>query len=483
MKTIAFLAAALLSCAALAQTSTVTPREDRGYQPMRGTSNVGKPVATEAACEAAIAADVLVRKATSLYKCRHETVKLGAYSAAPAPVVCPVPPAPTVATVACASPLVGTWQQTTTVSIGPAPTCTRTVALTPATAPAGACGQAPAGAVVYVSPTGNDSNPGTQAAPRRSLTGAWLTGLAAGTTVRVQRGGTWGNVGQVNNYNVTPTAPLVIEPYGTGAAPVTGFYEFACYQCTRTHGGYVLRGIDIVGSGSGSGIAYAGATTHLTLDGVTVRGWSIGILMGDGARNFTLRNSTVRDNVQHGMLGAGYDWLVEGNTFQNNGDARPPGTHAIYFSAGSLVAERITIRGNTFRNNSQQGGVCRAGNITAHGRIVGLTVEGNDIESTTGFGGGCRAISLVAGYGSQEYVRQGVVRNNLRGVQRCTGYLDQWQHLHRHHEQRVSADRAGGKHHWRQRRCRHRGSDPRQLGVLARCTGHQRARCCNRGRE
>jgi hypothetical protein len=428
-----FIAAALMAASAvLAQTSTVTPREDRGYQPMRGTSNVGKPVATEKACEDAIAVDVLARKATSLYKCRHETVKLGTYSAAPPPVVCPAPPAPTAAVIACAAPLVGQWTQTTTVSIGPAPTCTRTVTLAPSAAPAGACTTPPVeptGPTLYFSDcqagaaascsAGNNANPGTQAQPKRTLDDVNVNALAAGTRLLFARGGAWaGFRANLYNLNATPTSPITFDAYGSGPAPIlasteplfgfsTGFGE------SGANGGYVLRNLVIDGMGvAGAAIRGAKSARFITLDTVEIRRSAIAILMfDDTVRNLTVRNSNIHDNVQHGLLGSGTNWTIEGNTFERNGDARPPSTHAIYFSSGPRVNTGLVIRGNVFRNNSQQGGACRSGNITAHGQITDVLIEGNRIEADT-YGAGCRAISLTAGYGTVEFMRNTVVRNN-----------------------------------------------------------------------
>jgi hypothetical protein len=434
--TAVLVAAMVLAGAAFAQTATITPREDRGYQPMRGTSNVGLPVATLQACVNVIKAAALSRRKTELYKCRHETVHLATFSSAPPPVVCEAAPAPTAAVIACTPPLVGQWTQTTTVAIGPAPTCTRTITLS--TQPPGACTEPndpppDPGPVTtntyYITPTGNDANPGTQASPKRTFSGAWLSGLPASSRVCLTPGATYASgLQQILNTNTSEANPLVIETCGQGSpAVITGTLEFTKYPWTTPHGGYVLRNLISRGTkaaysvdiGVGGGPNGAGRVTSLILDNVVVEDWAIAINANDYMRKFVMRNSTIRNNVQHGLLGAGDDWVIENNTFSGNGDARPPGTHAVYFSSGSFVASNLTVRGNTFTNNSQvtvqvngqSVRRCASGNLTVHGRIVGALIENNRIESD-GSVGGCRAISLTAGYGSQEYMRQFVVRGN-----------------------------------------------------------------------
>lgn len=426
------LIAALLCAAgaALAQTVTVTPREDRGEQPMIGARNIGRAAADEAACLAALTAQVRADKKTQLGKCRGEKVFLFTYSEAPPPVTCPSPPAPSAAVLACPLPLVGQWSQTTTVSIGAAPTCTRTVVLSPAAPPAGSCTQPPTtppptGAAVYLSDcqagasvgcvAGDNAAPGTQARPKRTLAGLDPNTLAAGTRILFARGGAWANFAPaIYNRNSTPAAPLVFDAYGAGPMPLlAGGFGFATQQGqTATHGGYVLRNLRLVGRGGDIGVRASKATTGLTLDTVELSGFGIAVLLDDNTvGGLTVRNSYIHDIQQHGILGAGDDWTIVDSIFERVGDARPPSTHAIYFGSGSRATRNLTVRGNVFRNNGQQGGACRSGNLTVHGQIDGALIEGNAFSSTT-YGAGCRSISIVAGYGTAEYMRRFVIRNN-----------------------------------------------------------------------
>lgn len=431
MKIIALLFAVLCGLAQ-AQTATVTDRENRGFQPMRGTSNIGKPVATEAECKEVIRQQVLVRQRTELYKCRNELVKLGTYSAAPPPVVCPQPPAPTVATVACVAPLQGSWQQTTTVSIGPAPTCTRTVALSPASAPAGACVTPPppaTGPVLHFSDCqqgaaagcvpGSNANPGTEALPKQNLAGTNVNALPAGAALRFKRGGAWGNVGvMLENPNATAANPLTFEPYGTGPAPLLRqcsgnmFNVGGNWGNTTNDGGYVFRGLKLDGCGSGEwGLWFVQNVRDVVLDEMEITGFRIALNSNDGAphgvRGLRVLRSNINRNRAMGILGHYNDLTLDGNTWEANNFGGSTFDHAIYIGGGT----NITIRNNLLSRNSVVNGQCTGGNMTFHGQINGLLIEGNRIEQDAA-APGCWLMSITRGYSSAEAFRNVVVRNN-----------------------------------------------------------------------
>ncbi len=276
---------------------------------------------------------------------------------------------------------------------------------------------------------GKDSNPGTEAAPKRSLSSVDLDRLPAGTQLLFKRGGAWSGVSaSLYNLNATPESPIVFDAYGSGPAPVLGMvgmgFGFSTgYGQTRPAGGYVLRNLVLDGGRqTQSGITASKMAQHLTIENVTIRRFMFGLLLHDfTVSKLTLRNSVVRDNVQHGLLGGGNDWTIEGNTFEGNGDARPPSTHALYFSA-SGNNRNLVVRNNTFRNNSQRGGACASGNLTVHGTITGALIEGNRIESSN-YVPGCRGISITAGYPGVEYMRNFVVRGNtVRNSGACIAF-------------------------------------------------------------
>lgn len=108
----------IFSAAAVAQTSWIPVPVDP----------VASGVGTKAACNAALRA-----QAGSSHTC-VERIKT------PATVSCPPAPAPLTHTMLCAPPLVGSWVQTATFTVGAAPTCAVTQGpWVPADAPGGAC--------------------------------------------------------------------------------------------------------------------------------------------------------------------------------------------------------------------------------------------------------------------------------------------------------------------------------------------------------
>lgn len=89
MKRITFAVLALAVSAAFAAV-TLTNEENRGWQAIRGTTNVGTPHATEAACWNAVRADAEARKASGNYRCVNTKAARAEWTAdAPPPVTNP----------------------------------------------------------------------------------------------------------------------------------------------------------------------------------------------------------------------------------------------------------------------------------------------------------------------------------------------------------------------------------------------------------
>ena len=112
-------------------------------------------------------------------------------------------------------------------------------------------------------------------------------------------------------------------------------------------------------------------------------------------------------NHEHGMLGNANDLLLEGNSVANNNMDGGGREHGVYLSGG----RNITVRNNTFANNSAPGGVCDGGNFTVHGQVDGMLIEGNTVTQAAATAG-CYGLSITAGYASAEFFRNVVVRNN-----------------------------------------------------------------------
>lgn len=265
---------------------------------------------------------------------------------------------------------------------------------------------------------GNNANPGTQALPKRDLSGININALAAGTSLLFKRGGSW-NIGQVEilNRNATPDAPITFADWGTGALPLlrvpSGIgFAFGEWGDTVQDGGYTLRNLRFDGVGTGDrAILLAAATRRVLFEGLEISGFQLGIHLineGAGHAGVTLRNSVLRGNRDHGLLGDANDLLIEGNLIEGNNPDGGGFEHGIYLGGHS---SGTTVRNNIFRRNSAPGGTCTGGNFTVHGQYERLTVEGNVIEQTVAVGG-CYGFSITAAYNSAEWFRNLVVRGN-----------------------------------------------------------------------
>ena len=114
----------------------------------------------------------------------------------------------------------------------------------------GLLGATPAFATNYYvnSITGNDSNPGTQAAPFQSIVPVQSLTLNPGDNVYFARGGTYGGVSYTNYLEITQSGtasqPITFSYYGTGSLPE--FINPGAYYVIRLAGDYlVLDGIVI----------------------------------------------------------------------------------------------------------------------------------------------------------------------------------------------------------------------------------------------
>jgi hypothetical protein len=259
---------------------------------------------------------------------------------------------------------------------------------------------------------GNNGNAGTSAAaPKRDLTGLVLT---AGDTYRFARGGAWVNfsikVALPGSSKARPTVftdyipsvgrdlglPILRAPAGQIAM------SFTDGGAADHDEGYVVSNLELRGSGnSGKGIFVYNDADHITVDGIVIDGFEVGVqVAGFNAPNpgsngeseyFTLRNSVIRNNSGQGFLGAGPFLLIENNAFDNNGFRQAVYDHNLYVSR---VSTNATVRGNTLTRNARvNGGPCASVSLVAHGAHPNLVVEDNVVfEDKVGLG--CFGIDL-----------------------------------------------------------------------------------------
>ena len=273
---------------------------------------------------------------------------------------------------------------------------------------------------------GNNANPGTQAAPKRDLTGINLNALPAGTSLLFNRGGAWSvGIMTLENMNTTAAAPLRFDAYGTGAAPllttsnnvIAPFELGGRYNNTSNDGGYVFRNLRLNGSGNSAwGFWLNGNVRDVVIDNVEITGFEIAIhsqaRAPHGVRNVQIRNSAIVRNGSMGILGSFSDTLIENNRIEANNFSGSGFNHGTYLSGSDgLSGTNITLRNNRYIRNSVVNGVCQGGNMTFHGQMDGVLIEGNRIEQDAA-AEGCWQMSITQGYTSAEWFRNFVVRNN-----------------------------------------------------------------------
>jgi|GEM_PF-6607825 len=170
----------------------------------------------------------------------------------------------------------------------------------------------------------------------------------------------------------------------------------------------ILDGVGILG----------GNVRHVTIEDTEIANFYIGIHSQNQSgtvTNLTVRNSNIHHNSEHGMLGSADSLLLEGNVIADNNMDGGGFEHGIYLSGGN----NVTVRNNTFTNNSAPGGVCNGGNLTWHGQADGALIEGNTITQVAATGG-CYGFSITAAYSSPEWFRNVIMRNNtVRNVGFC----------------------------------------------------------------
>ncbi len=267
---------------------------------------------------------------------------------------------------------------------------------------------------------GDNSNLGTSvSAPRQNPSGLNVKMLPAGTRLLFARGGAWSNFAlSLENSNATPTNPLVLDAYGSGAVPLfktAGGNAIAIggrWGNTSNDGGYTIRNLHLDGMGTAEwGIWLVQNVRNVTLDNVDVTGFKIGVHSSSGSPHgvteVAVRNSRINRNRSMGMLGSFTDSVIENNSFEGNNFSGSSFNHAIYLSGGS----RNVIRKNTFTANSVVDGVCLGGNVTVHGVIDGLLIEGNTIRQKAAKVS-CYGVAVTAGYDTAEEFRNVVIRGN-----------------------------------------------------------------------
>jgi hypothetical protein len=221
-----------------------------------------------------------------------------------------------------------------------------------------------------VSPGGLDANPGTEAAPWRTLQRA-ADAVVAGDTVLVRPG-------DYQGFHLTRD--------GTAAARIT-FAAESGVRITSPNAFTTRDGINLEGA------------DHVTVQGFTVNGMPRAGIRSVTNHHVTIRNNTADQNGTWGIFtGFSDDLLIEANR-----TSRSAAEHGIYVSNS---ADRPVVRGNIIWGNAGNGihmnGDAEVGG--GDGLIEGALVEGNVI-----YGNGARGGSGINGDG----VVNSRIQNNL----------------------------------------------------------------------
>jgi hypothetical protein len=239
-----------------------------------------------------------------------------------------------------------------------------------------------------------------------------------------------------NNYNSVAANPIIIAdytpPWSSGAnRPILTYtntdpnngrsiLRFECNGNAHRRDGFVIRNLELHGSGTGWGIFFSNDVDDILMENLLIDGFTIGVGTEGGQTpdpgsdmtcdHVILRNSRMVNNNGDGFLGLGNDILIENNQFENNGTAGGIRNHNVYLEG---FGDNNVVRGNDLYRASMSGGVCTGTSLVAHGVHNGLVIENNTVHEDVGAANdGCYGISVTVGYSSAEGSPGAVIRGN-----------------------------------------------------------------------
>ena len=259
--------------------------------------------------------------------------------------------------------------------------------------------------------------------------------LNAGESILFCRGGTFtSSYPRLFNQNCTQDAPCTIADYiPPNIAPTDA--KLPIIKSSSTNGvlnfqdggpadhdeGYVIKNLSLKGNGSGNGIFLFNDVDFVTVEGVTIEGFGLGMYSAGanepnpGANqvneNIILRNSTIINNSGGGWLGGCNDCLIDGNNFINNGFEKRIFNHNVYIGGRNNYG--IMISNNTLYKSAIVNGKCSGVSLVVHGVIQDLTIKNNTVYEDIGaVEQGCWGITVDTGYATEESFNNVIIADN-----------------------------------------------------------------------
>ena len=149
-------------------------------------------------------------------------------------------------------------------------------------------------ATFYIDPSGTTNGNGTQASPFNSWNSVWIV---RGNTYLQKAGTTYPGLLYITSVQGTASLPVIIDRYGTGAAPVvtnTVSFDNSSYVTFQNFTVTLVRAYASIAVQSGS-------TNIRVLNNSITNGAGSGLFLGSGCNNVIAYN-TIHDVAQDGIV-------------------------------------------------------------------------------------------------------------------------------------------------------------------------------------
>ncbi len=232
------------------------------------------------------------------------------------------------------------------------------------------------GATYYVSTSGNNANPGTQAQPWRTIQKAAST-VNAGDTVLV-RGGTYAELVTVQKSGSAVGGPVTFKSHPGETA--------------------VLDGASVTVPAADSGGFYIPGRGYVVVEGFEIRNFRTsnadrtpaGIRVDGASHHVVLRNNKIHhiENTNSGGDGNAFGIVVYGDS--------------------SSAITGLVITGNELFSLATQNSEC----LTVNGNVDGFEISDNKVHDCQNIGIDCIGFEGVGPTTAVDFARNGVVRGN-----------------------------------------------------------------------